>query len=252
MDMGESGEGQLIIGRKPVLELILAEPERVDAVFVRDGARSREQGEILDACRRTGTRFKLVPERELDRLYRGAHQGVIARLAGTTFMDLEELLEATRRAPLPVILALDQAQDPGNVGTLARTLYALGGGGLLLPKVGTAFLGGVAARASAGALAKLPVAREVNLARALDQCLEADFAVYCAAAGEGAVNLYQASVRLPAVIVIGGEEKGVRPNVAKRCETKLAIPMLREFDSLNLAQAGAILLGEFLRRQGGA
>lgn len=244
----------VLMGRKPVLEAVLQTPERIDAVLVRDGKRMPDVERILDACREAGVRFRLVPQSELDRLAPGVNQGVAARLTGAAFVELEAAVAAARAAPLPVLVVLDQVQDPGNVGTLARTLYALGGGGLVVPKDGGAHLGGAAAKASAGALARLPVARVVNVARALDELAEAGFAIYCtgsrAGAGADAVGAFDFTPSFPCALVLGGEEKGVRPNVAKRCETRLEIPFAREFDSLNVAQAGAILLGLFAKSRG--
>lgn len=135
--------------------------------------------------------------------------------------------------------------DPGNVGTLCRTLYALGGAGLLLPRHNSAYLGPAARRAAAGALEHLPVAQVTNLAHALDSAEEAGLTIYGAggAPGPNSLDAFADGMRLPAVLVLGNEDKGLRPGVAKRCAHMLRIPLARPFDSLNVAQAGAVLLG---------
>lgn len=189
---------------------------------------------------------------------RPSHQGVIARVFDAGFADLGDILRDAPDAPLPLIVALDQVQDPGNVGTLARTLYALGAAGLVVVRHGGAALGGAAARAAAGALEKLPVAKVTNLARALDEADEAGYTIYAAGGaapdtdgkpGSGPRNPFTEPLRTPAVLVLGNEDTGIRPNVAKRCHFTLAIPMARDFDSLNVAQAGAILVGCFAARR---
>ena len=148
-------------------------------------------------------------------------------------------------------LILDALQDPGNVGTLCRTLYALGGAGVILPRHNSAYLGPAAHRAAAGALERLPVARVTNLAHALDEAEEAGFSIYGAGCGPDAADAFEHAMQLPAVLVLGNEDKGLRPGVAKRCGRMLRIPLARKFDSLNVAQAGAILLGlAAMRRQG--
>ena len=158
---------------------------------------------------------------------------------------------AQMKAPLPLVVALDQVQDPGNVGTLCRTLYALGGAGVILPRHNSAYLGPAAHRAAAGALERLPVARVTNLAHALDEAEEAGFSIYGAGCGPDAADAFEHAMQLPAVLVLGNEDKGLRPGVAKRCGRMLRIPLARKFDSLNVAQAGAILLGlAAMRRQG--
>jgi 23S rRNA (guanosine2251-2'-O)-methyltransferase len=153
MHENPSPEDHLAPGRKPVLELLLERSETLDTIFLSEDAHGL--GDIIQACREKGVRFRKVRRTELDRMFTGNHQGVVARLRGRRLVELQELLDVVGQCAFPLILALDQVQDPGNVGTLARTLAALGGAGLLFPKDRTAFLGPAAAKASAGALERL-------------------------------------------------------------------------------------------------
>ena len=244
--MNQPSETPLLPGMKPVLELLRTDPQRIDLVFCKKGLRTRDAQDVQQLCRQSGVRFSLVDQAALDRLCREAaqqngseaaplnHQGVVARLTATDFRDLADVLRAASEAPLPLVVALDQVQDPGNVGTLCRTLYALGGAGVILPRHNSAYLGPAAHRAAAGALERLPVARGTNLAHALD-----------------AADAFEHAMQLPAVLVLGNEDKGLRPGVAKRCGRMLRIPLARRFDSLNVAQAGAILLGLAAMRRPG-
>jgi len=234
-------------GRKPVFELLSSRPEVVDTIFLAEEAAGLV--EIITKCREAGIRFRKVPRTELDRMFTGNHQGVIARLRQQRLMDLEELISGAGSSLFPVIIALDQVQDPGNVGTLARTLHALGGAGLLFPRDRAAFLGPAAAKAAAGALDQIPLCQVVNLARALDACVEAGLAVYGSGMEDDALSVFESTIRFPAVLVLGNEDKGIRHNVQKRCEALLTIPMRGGFDSLNVAQAGAMIMTEMLRRQ---
>lgn len=240
----------VLCGLKPVLELLESEPGKIDEVYLRRGGRV-EAGRILDLCREHRIRFNLCEGRDLDRLVDSGinHQGVAARLLCTGLLDFSDLLGMVADAPLPLIVALDQVQDPGNVGALARTLYALGAAGLVVPKHNSAFLGAGARRAAAGALERLPVSRVVNLSRALDEAADAGFMVCGAGLTAHSENVYTAALTFPMVLVLGSEESGLRDQVAKRCEKHLHIPLLREFDSLNVAQAGAILVSECARRK---
>lgn len=254
--MNESLSAPLLPGLKPVLELLRDTPQRIDLVYCRKGLRSPDAQQIQELCRARHVRYTLVDGAALDRLCREAaanvaHQGVVARLAATEFQTLDDVLAAVHDAPLPLVLALDQVQDPGNIGTLCRSLYALGGAGILLPRHNSAYLGPAARRAAAGALDRLPVARVDNLAHALDSAEEAGLTIYGAGCGAHAVDAFAAPLQLPAVLVLGNEDKGLRPGVAKRCSQMLRIPLARDFDSLNVAQAGAILLGLTAARRHG-
>ncbi len=237
------GPDDVLPGRKPVRELLADQPRTVDDVLLRQGLRGPDIEAIVTACREAHVRFRFVPAGDLDRIFPGNHQGVLARLVAGELASVADVLAAARAAPLPVALALDRVQDPGNVGTLARTLYALGGGGLILPRHEGARLGPAAAKAAAGTLSRLPVAKATNLARALDEAVEAGFTVIGAAGEDGAQNALTASPPFPLVLVLGNEEEGIRPGIRKRCQALLRIPQARPLDSMNVAQAGAIILG---------
>lgn len=239
----------VLCGIKPVLELLESEPGKIDEVYLRRGGRI-DAGKILDLCRDHRIRFNLCEGRDLDRLVGSGtnHQGVAARLLCTGLIEFSDLIAQISDAPLPLIVALDQVLDPGNVGTLARSLYALGAAGLVVPKHNSAFLGSGARRAAAGALERLPVSRVVNLSRALDEAADAGLMVCGAGQTAHSESVYTAALNFPMLLVLGSEEHGVRDQVGKRCEKHLHIPLLRSFDSLNVAQAGAMIVSECARR----
>ena len=221
----DSKEEQAVLsGVKPVLELLEREPERIDAVLVRKGKRSQDTDRILDLCRTAKVRFTLADAQSLDRLCPAGHQGVVARLFEAGFTEFADLLTDATDAPLP------------------------GGAGLVIPRHNGTFLGAGARRAAAGALERLPVAKVMNIARALDEARDAGFLIYGAAFGEGSLDAFTTRLHTPALLVLGNEEHGIRPQVAKRCHHLLHIPMLRTFDSLNVAQAGGILTSCFARQ----
>lgn len=270
-------QAPLLPGIKPVLELLREAPERVDAVFLRKGRHSADMTAIVDACRAAGVRFSLLDPASFSRLYSGNSQGVAARLFEAGFADLDSLFDKVMDAPLPLILILDQVQDPGNAGTLARTLYALGGAGMITPRHNGVYLGAAASKAAAGALERLPVAKTANLGQAVDSAKKLGFTIYGAAAASSpqkvalpdnvqhgkekessaralpilpVLDAYSAAFRLPALLILGSEESGIRPGLEKRCDYLVSIPMLRDFDSLNVAQAGGIIISCFARNTG--
>ncbi|MDR0826705.1 MAG: RNA methyltransferase [Desulfovibrio sp.] len=242
----------LLPGAKAVLELLRGHPERMDEVYLRKGRRTKEKDEIADLCRAAGQRFSLLEAPAFARLYAGPCGGVVARLFAAGFVPLEEFLDSVMDAPLPLALMLDQVKTPGNAGTMARTLYALGGAGLILPRHNGVYLGSEAAKAASGALEKLPVTKVRNLGQYLDRALDLGFNIYGASsvpAGDApapqVLNAMRAELRFPAVLVMGSEDAGLRAGLEKRCNYLLHIPMPRPFDSLNVAQAAAILISRF-------
>jgi 23S rRNA (guanosine2251-2'-O)-methyltransferase len=240
-------QGCWTVGRKPVQEILFSKPEQIDVVYIQDGVRSHALERIVDVCKSQKVRYRKVIDAEMRRIHPGNHQGVLARIFQPGFTNMAAVLERAATAPLPLVLALDQVQDPGNLGTLARSMVALGGAGIILPKNRTAFPGAVAAKASAGALNRLPIAQVTNLARSLEYCVDQGCTVYGTVVGADAENLFSFTPTFPAVLVLGNEDKGIRPNVLKRCDHKLFIPMPGEMQSLNVAQAGAMALGMFAR-----
>lgn len=242
----------ILPGLKPVLEILEKNPERVAQVYLRKGRVAGDFARILDFCRERGVYFKLIPDEALQRMVGKAHsQGVVARLRQGLQIEWQDLLEQGFAAPLPLIVALDQVQDPGNIGTLARTLYALGGAGFVVTKHNSSWLGPGAMRSSMGALELLPVAEVTNMGVAIQDAKLAGYSTYAAMSVIGSVNPLREKLNMPAVLVLGNEDKGIRPGVVKHCESKLGIQLMRDFDSLNVAQAGAILISCFLNNFSG-
>jgi 23S rRNA (guanosine2251-2'-O)-methyltransferase len=245
----------ILPGRKAVAEILRTNPERVDVVFVRKGRRTPETEETAALCRAAGLRFSFLDTRAFARVYAGPCGGVAARLFTPGFTDVESLLSSVSSAPLPLALMLAHLQDPGNAGTIARTLYALGGAGMIIPRHNGVHLGAAAARIASGALDKLSVAKAANLGRALDKAEELGIAVYGAASspaprvtdGSAApvLDALRCALRLPALLVLGGEDSGVPRGLEKRCRFLLHIPMARAFNSLNAAQAAAVIISRF-------
>lgn len=230
-------------GLKPARELLKSAPRRINKIF----ARSETEPAILELARNRSIPVEIVGESQLDSLCSRkagpniTHQGIMAEISGPDFVSLPTLFELAPTAPLPLILALDQIQDAGNLGSIARSAWGLGCAGLLMPLRNSAPPGPAAFRTSAGALALLPICEATNLARALDEAAEHGFAIYGAENRNDAKSAYSMDWQHPAVLVLGNEAKGIRPGVAKRCDAMVSIPLARRFDSLNVAQAGAIL-----------
>lgn len=175
------------------------------------------------------------------------HQGVVAEVDPYPYADAGSLLVA----PDALVVALDQVQDPRNLGAVCRSAEVAGAAGVVLPARRSAAVTSVAAKASAGAVEHLAVARVRNIADWLADAKRADAWVYGASAGSP--TRYDAidwSGRI--VLVLGGEGKGIRPRVAGACDAMIAIPQRGRVGSLNVAAAASVLLFEAARGRGDA
>ena len=235
-------------GLKPVLELLERDPERVDMVYVRKGRASTESARLLDLCREYGVRFSLVNEETLTRMAdRSGHQGVIARLREASFMPWESLLEQAVLAPLPLIVALDQVQDPGNVGTILRTADAAGFDGAILGPGCADLYGAKTLRATMGSVFRVPVLPTNDLPGTLEAMKREGYAV--AATELGGQDFYACCPRGKAILVIGSEGQGISKPVRGAATHHLALPMRGGAESLNAAVAAGIMIYEMAREQ---
>jgi 23S rRNA (guanosine2251-2'-O)-methyltransferase len=234
----------IIYGINPVLEAIKA--GRAKEIWVAQRADDRLQRLLEDAARHA-VRVRYVTRDELDHAAkRGAHQGVVADVERRTEATLDDLAQPTNGPPL--IVVLDEVEDPQNVGAILRTVDAAGGTGVVRQTRRAAALDGAAAKASAGAVNHVPVADVVNIARSLEELKKAG--VWTIGLDAGAkMAYYEWDLTLPTALVVGAEGHGLRRLVRERCDQVVGIPMLGHVGSLNVSVATAIVLYEAVRQR---
>jgi 23S rRNA (guanosine2251-2'-O)-methyltransferase len=239
-------------GRNPVLALLRSGSRRADEVAVLAGAHG-PLSEVVALARRAGVKVSYRTRDQLTAIAgTGDHQGVVARVAAAEYADLEDLLAVpARRREVPFFLALDQVQDPRNLGALLRTADAFGVHGVVVPKHHAVGLTEAAARTAMGALEYVAVARATNLVSALEKIKESGIWVYGSAA-EGGLPPWQVDLKGPVCLVLGSEGEGLRPLVARACDVMVSVPMRGGVGSLNVAAAGAALCYEVARQRGQA
>lgn len=234
----------IIYGVNPVLEAIKA--KRAKEIWVAQRADDRLQ-RLLDEAARLSVRVRYVTRDELDRAAKqGAHQGVVAEVEKQTEATLAELADGKNGPPL--IVVLDEVEDPQNVGAILRTVDACGASGVIRQTRRAAPLDGAAAKASAGAVNYVPVADVVNIARSLED-LKAAGVWTVGLDASAKVPYYDWDLTLPTAVVVGAEGHGLRRLVRERCDQVVNIPMLGHVDSLNVSVAAAIVLYEAVRQR---
>jgi 23S rRNA (guanosine2251-2'-O)-methyltransferase len=228
----------ILYGRNPVREALRAGRRPISRVWATPGA-AREPW-------LRGVAVQEANAQEIEqRCGSGAHQGICAQTVGYPYVGAAELLAV----PEPLIVALDELEDPQNVGAIARTAECVGATGLVLPERRSAEVTPAVCKASSGAVEHLRIARVRNLADFLAEAKGVGAWCYGAAGQDGAVAYDQPDYRGGVVLVLGAEGKGLRRRVAQSCDALVALPLLGRIDSLNVSAAAAALLYEILQRR---
>jgi 23S rRNA (guanosine2251-2'-O)-methyltransferase len=242
-----------IYGRHPVSEIMRSRPREVRQLFLVSG-RNERLDDIVRSAKRLSIPVMTVPERKLVGMVGDVlHQGIVAQVAAFAYRDSDELLLAAKeRGEAPLLIMLDQIQDPHNLGALIRSAVALGAHGLIIPKDHSCEVNATVVKASAGATAYLGIARVTNLRRSLEELKSSGLWIVGADAGASCA-VWDADFMRPSVIVIGSEGHGLRRLVADSCDVLVHIPMGGRLESLNASVAGGVLLYEASRqRRGGS
>ena len=242
----EEAQGEVVAGLHPVREALLAESRPIGRLLVAADRHDSRSAEILRLGKDRHIPIVRVPTAALDRLVpRGVpHQGVVAEVGAKVYVQASELLEGI--VPGSLFLALDEVQDPRNLGAILRTAAAAGVSGVVIPERRSASLTPGAVKAAAGGVEAVRVARAPSLIRVLEDMGEAG--VLRVGLDPTANDLYTAiPASQPIVLVLGGEEKGLRRSVLEACDLLVRIPLLGKVASLNVSVAAGIALYEVLR-----
>lgn len=244
----EEVEGQLE-GRNALQEALRA-GRTIDKVFIAAGDTDRGLQRLAAEAKDAGAVVVPVDRRKLDNMsFTRSHQGVIALTAAHEYATIDEILEeAEERGQAPLLVICDELTDPHNLGAILRSAECAGAHGVIIPKRRSVGLTATVAKASAGAMEYMKVARVTNINSAIAELKEKGVWVFGTAA-EGSIPMYKANLTVPAAIVIGNEGDGMSPLVRKNCDVMLSIPMQGRISSLNASAAASILLYEAVRQR---
>jgi 23S rRNA (guanosine2251-2'-O)-methyltransferase len=225
-------------------------PEGVGELWLDRSRRDRRLAELADTARLAGIVVRRVTAEQLDGASNGVkHQGALAWVrtpAARPQQDLDALLDGIREAPL--LLLLDEVQDPHNLGACLRTADAAGVHAVIAPKDRSAGLTPVVSKVASGAAETVPFVQVTNLARAMDGLKERGIWLI-GTAGEAESELYDRDLRGSLGLVMGGEGDGLRRLTRERCDTLVRLPMSGQVESLNVSVAAGICLYEAVRQR---
>jgi len=219
----------------------------LERILVVRGRGGRRLGELLAAARAQGVPIRFVSREEVERLAKTRnHQGVVAVSGAKAYIDLEEILRTARQPALFVLL--DGVEDPHNLGAIVRTAHCAGADGLILPARRAVGVTAAVAKASAGAVEHLPIARVTNLVRAMARLKESG--CWLVGLDERAPQVFtEVDLTQPCGLVFGGEGRGLHQLVRAQCDFLAAIPTYGVITSLNVSVAAAIALYEAVRQR---
>lgn len=228
----------LVYGRNPVMEALRAGRRRVKKVWATPAAAKEPW--------LNGVPVQVTDAEDIEeRAGTDAHQGLCAAVEPYPYAEAAELLQLEN----PLLVALDEVQDPQNLGAIVRTAECAGAAGLIIPERRSAEITGAAAKASAGAVEHLPIAKVRNVADFLGEAKEAG--LWCYGASERGESRYdRVDWQGGVVVVLGAEGKGIRPRVQSACDVLMSVPLHGRIGSLNVSAAAAVVLYEAVRQRG--
>jgi 23S rRNA (guanosine2251-2'-O)-methyltransferase len=242
---------RVVYGMNPVRELLRSGAEGLSELWLAEGGdRPKAFSDLEREARERGAKVRVAPRTKLDRLAGVTHhQGIVAVVADYRYHEVEEILAiAAGSGRPPLLVLLDGVEDPHNLGAIVRSAHALGAHGVVMPRDRAAGVTPSAAKASAGAVEHVAIARVTNLVRCIEELREAGIWTV-AAVPDGDRDLASVDLRGPIALVLGGEGQGIRPLVRKNCDHAVRIPMLGRVGSLNASAAAAITLYEAARQR---
>jgi len=245
----------IIIGRKPVLEALNAD-EEIDQVYILYGQQGGIINAIKVAAKKKGIKCNQIPLERFksftpvlpDRQAGKNAQGVIAVKQDYKFHSLDEIISESNKNNFPLLLILDEIQDPHNVGAILRSAECSGVNGIIITKHNSVSITSTVVKTSAGASEHLKICQVNNLSQTIDELKKNNFWIIGSALGN-AKNYNEVDYKIPTALVVGNEEKGIRKLTADKCDILVKIPMLGKIQSLNVSVATGILLFEIIRNR---
>lgn len=240
---------QYIVGRNPVLE-VLKSGKDIDKIYMLKGEHEGSIRKIIGMAKDRGIVVSQVDDKKLsDMANTRNHQGVVALITGYEYKTLDDILAlAESRNEDPFVVILDSVEDTHNLGAIIRTAEVAGVHGVVIPKRRSAIVNQTVYKTSAGAVEHMMVAQVTNIANTIEELKEKGLWVY-GADMNGENDYYKTDMKGKIALVIGGEDKGITPLIAKTCDVLVKIPMQGKVSSLNASASAAIMIYEVIRQR---
>ena len=237
-----------VYGRNAVKEL-LSGGRDIEKLYIQSGDREGSVNLLIGIAAERKIPIIEAERQKLDALARGQrHQGVVAIAAERNYSTVEEILEYAReRGEKPFVIILDGVEDPHNLGAIIRSAECCGAHGVIIPKRRAVGLTSVAAKASAGAVEHMRVAKVTNLAMTVDFLKDQGLWIY--AADMGGDSFYNTDLKGATAVILGSEGAGISRLVKEKCDFTVSIPLYGSVNSMNVSCAAAVILAEIARQR---
>lgn len=244
----DSESDEMVYGRNPVLETLRSERD-VNKLFVQDGLSGEKIDRVVNEAKKRKVQLSFVPKSKLDTLSDGGnHQGLVLAASPVNYATIDDLFDvAKQKNEEPFFLLLDGIEDPHNLGSILRTADASGVHGVIIPKRRAVGLTSTVAKASAGAIEHVQVARVTNMAQTIDELKERGLWIF--GTDMKGKDYRHWDVSSPIGLVIGSEGKGLSRLVKDKVDETLTIPMIGDVQSLNAGVASGLLMYEVYRKR---
>ena len=241
---------QIFYGIHPVREALKSSSIQFQKILIAKQKTNPPLQSVLDLAKKRKVPVTFTAKETLDQMAKSdLHQNVVGFIKEIPYVGLEEMLSRWKQKKTKaLLLVLDGIQDPQNFGSLTRTALGCGVHGIIIPKDRAVGITPAVMKASAGAIAHLPIARVVNISATIEDLKKEGIWVY-GAAGEAKDLIYQLDLNIDLAIVIGAEGKGIRPLVKKKCDRLFSIPMKGPISSFNASVSGGMILYEVMRQR---
>jgi len=239
---------EYIIGRNPVMEAIRSGRD-INKIWISEGANKGQIHKLIELANQNKVLIQTAPNKKLDSMVEGNHQGVIASVAAYEYAELDDLFAlAEKRNEQPFFLILDEIEDPHNLGSIMRTADAVGAHGIIIPKRRAVGLTAAVAKSSTGAIEYIPVARVTNLARTVEDLKQRGLWIVGTDA-KGADDYRNLDGNMSLGLIIGSEGKGMSRILKEKCDFLIKLPMVGKVTSLNASVAASLLMYEVYRKR---
>ncbi len=240
---------EFIYGRNAVKEFLELRPEHVTKLYLKQSLQGKDIRDLEQDASAGRVPVQRVPGKRLMELVGAVNdQGVVAAISSAGYMDLDDWLDTVDMNHNPILLVMDEIDDPHNFGAMIRSAAATGVSGVIVPKHRQAPLSGAVMKSSAGAVLKIPIIRVGNTNQTLQKLKKKGFWV-CGTGMDAKQTLWQQNYNMPLAVIIGSEEKGIRKKTMEHCDMIVRIPMQNNMESLNASVSASLICYEILRQR---